>query len=223
MTKSDFLTAPVLLGVVAGLFAGQSYADESPWYATANVGVGNLASATLTYSDGSASDSFKTDFDASFAGGGTLGYQFDNGLSVEGEIMYRRNEFDNVDLPGAGGSFTGGDFASLGIGANLLYRFPIGSSGKWSGYAGPGILYLQEIDIDFDNDGAQEVSFETDDSGLQFKLGGRYDVSERLFLEADATYFSADSIRMELGGSSTETIESDYQHWTVSLRGGIRF
>ena len=38
-----------------------------------------------------------------------------------------------------------------------------GSSGKVQGNAGPGLVYLQEIDIGFDNGGEREISFESDD------------------------------------------------------------
>ena len=136
--------------------------------------------------------------------------------------MYRRNELDPVDL-GALGSFTEGDFASLGIAVNALYRFNIGGNGKFSGYVGPGYVYLQEIDIDFDNDGQQEISFESDDSAFQFKLGGHYDFNDRWYADVAATYLSADSIRMELPASPAETIQSDYEHWTVSFGVGYRF
>ncbi|MDX1508511.1 MAG: outer membrane beta-barrel protein [Woeseiaceae bacterium] len=192
------------------------------WYASAGIGVGNLSNSSLTYSDGANTDTVATSFDTSFAGGGSVGYGFSNGFTLEGEIMYRRNEFGAVSIPSLG-DFTEGDFASLGFGVNLLYRFPIGSSGKWSGYAGPGYVWLQEIDIDFDDAGQQEISFETDDSGLQFKFGGRYDFSDRWFAEAGATYFSVDGVRMELPTEPTQTLTSDYDHWTASIAVGLHF
>ena len=112
---------------LAGLLAATSpaHADQDRWYLTGNIGAGNLASTTLTYSDGTTSESDNVSFDASFAGGATIGYRIANGFSVEGELMYRRNEFDGVEL-GSFGSFAGGDFASLGLGINVLYRFSIG-------------------------------------------------------------------------------------------------
>ena len=196
--------------------------DDNRWYATANIGLGTLDDSTLGYSDGSATSSAAASFEASFAGGGTVGYRFANGWSLEGELMYRRNELDPVDITGLG-SFTGGDFASLGFGVNALYRFNFGDSGKWSGYIGPGVVYLQEIDIDFDANGEQEISFESDDTALQLKFGGRYDFSDRWFAEAGATYLAASGVKMELPADASQTIESDYQHWTVSAGIGFRF
>lgn len=218
-TRNPLLAGCAFAMLLSG--AGAS-ADDRRWYATANVGVGNLSSATLTYTDGTTSESDSASFDASFAGGGTVGYQFANRWAVEGEIMYRRNDLGGVNLPSLG-AFSGGDFASLGFGINGIYRFPIGSSDRWSGYVGAGYLLLQEIDIDFDSSGQQAVSFETDDGGPQIKFGGRYKASDRWFVEAGATYFDAGSVRMKLPASPGETLQSDYEHWSLSLAAGFLF
>ena len=183
--------------------------------------LGELASTTLTYSDGVTSESSAVSFDASFAGGATIGYRISDRFGIEGELMYRRNEFDGAQF-GNFGTYSGGDFASLGIGINALYRFSIGASGKLSGYICPGYLYLQEIDIDFDNSDQQEISFESDDGGLQLKFGGRYDFSERWFVEAGATYFAGSDIRMALPADSSQTLTAEYER-SVSLGTGIRF
>ncbi len=211
-----------VLGTFALLPAAAVADEDSRWYATANIGLGTLDDSTLSYFDGSTSSSADASYEASFAGGGTIGYRFANGWSLEGEIMYRRNDLDPIDVPGLG-SFTEGDFASLGFGVNALYRFNIGESGKWSGYIGPGVVYLQEIDIDFDANGQQEISFESDDTALQLKFGGRYDFSDRWFAQAGATYLAASGVTMELPADASQTIESDYNHWTVTAGIGFRF
>ena len=220
MKRIGWITPVALAGML--VTTSPAHADQDRWYLTGNVGAGNLASTTLTYSDGTTSESDNVSFDASFAGGATVGFRFTNGFSVEGELMFRRNEFDGVDL-GSFGSFAGGDFASLGLGINVLYRFSIGDSGKLSGYVGPGYVYLQEIDIDFDNDGAQEISFETDDGGLQLKFGGRYDFSDRWFMEAGATWFDGGDVRMEIPSDSSQTLSAGYEHWSLSVGAGFRF
>lgn len=117
MNRNIWITPIALAGLLS--VTSPAYADEDRWYLTGNVGVGNLASTTLTYSDGTTSESDNVSFDASFAGGATIGYRLSNGFSIEGELMYRRNEFDGADLGGFG-SFSGGDFASLGLGINFM-------------------------------------------------------------------------------------------------------
>lgn len=216
-----FGTIAVLVSGVA--LMGPAEADEADrFYASASVGAGSLSSAKLTFSDGVDTSTANGKYEASFVGGGALGYRLGNGWTLEGELTYRRNELDPVSLAGLG-NFSGGDFASLGFGLNALYRFNIGSSGKLQGYAGPGLVYFQEIDIDFDDGGQQEISFESDDTAWQFKLGGRYDFSERWFVDAAATYLVASGVRMELPADPSQTIESDYDHLTLSLGVGWRF
>jgi outer membrane protein W len=220
MNRINWISPLALAGLLSA--ASPAIADQDRWYLAGNIGLGNLSSTTLSYDDGSTSESDDVSFDASFVGGATIGYRISDRFSVEGDLMYRRNEFDGAQL-GSFGTFSGGDFASLGIGINALYRFSVGTSGKLSGYIGPGYVYLQEIDIDFDNGGQQEISFETDDSGLQLKFGGRYDFSDRWFMEAGATYFDGGSIRMEIPSDADQGLTADYQHWSFSLGAGLRF
>jgi outer membrane protein W len=209
--------------MIAGLLvSGSALAQDSRWYATADVGIGSLSSETLTYSDGDSSTSANAEFSASFAGGGSVGYRFGNGWALEGEIMYRRNDMDPVSLDGLG-DFTEGDFASLSLGVNALYHFGFDSMPQLDAYAGLGFVYIQEIDIDFDTDGAQEISFETDDTAFQVKLGGIYNFSERWFLDGNLNYLAASSVTMELPSDPGQTITSDYNHWTASLGIGFRF
>ena len=216
-----FGTIAVLVSGVA--LMGPAEADEADrFYASASVGAGSLSSAKLTFSDGVDTSTANGKYEASFVGGGALGYRLDNGWTLEGELTYRRNELDPVSLAGLG-NFSGGDFASLGFGLNALYRFNIGSSGKLQGYAGPGLVYFQEIDIDFDDGGQQEISFESDDIAWQLKVGGRYDFSERWFADAALSFLSVSSVRMELPADSSQTVESDYDHLAFSLGVGWRF
>lgn len=212
------------IALVSGLaLAVPAHADQAErFYASASIGAGSLSSATLTFSDGVDTSTANGKYDGSFAGGGAIGYRFDNGWTLEGELMYRRNELDTVSVQGLG-DFDGGDFASLGIAVNALYRFDIGSSGKLQGYAGPGFVYFEEIDIDFDSGDQQEISFESDDTAWQFKLGGRYDFSERWFVDAAATYLMASSVRMALPADRSQVIQSDYDHLMLALGVGWRF
>lgn len=223
MSKRNMFFGKISALVSGIVLTGVVNADEAEkFYASASIGAGSLSSATLTFSDGVNTSTASAKYEASFAGGGAIGYRFGNGWVLEGELMYRRNELDPVSLAGLG-DFNGGDFASLALGVNALYRFDIGSSGRLQGYAGPGLVYLQEIDIDFDNGGEQEVSFESDDTAWQFKLGSRYDFSERWFVDAAATYLVAGGVRMELPADPSQSLESDYDHLTLSLGVGWRF
>ena len=146
-------------------------AEDDRWYVTADVGVGFLGSETLDYRDGATTGSASADFDPSFAGGGTIGWRLNDRWRLEGEIMYRRNDLDDITLPGVGAS-TGGDFASLSLGASALYDFDLFGNEDVTSFVGAGVVFIQEIDIDFEIAG-QETSFETDDIGFQVQFGAR--------------------------------------------------
>ena len=222
MTKQNLILHATAALLLAGVSANAQADESEKWYATANFGLGSLSSETLTYFDGNDSSTASVDFDSGFGAGAALGYRFDNGWTLEGEFVYRTNDLDPISIPGLG-TYEEGDFASGAIAINALYRFQLGNSGKFEGYIGPGFVYLQEIDIDFENPDEVEVSFETDETAWQLKLGGRYDFSQRWFVDASATYLVASGIEMERFDDSTQTIESNYNHLMLSVGVGFRF
>lgn len=161
-------------------------------------------------------------FDASFTGGGTLGYDLGNQWRLKGEIMCRRNEqSDPVTLNGFGAS-TDGDFASLALSFSALRDFQLGGDPRWTGYVGAGVSFIQEIDIDFELAG-QETSFETDDIGIQLQAGARYAINDRWFADAGVRYLVANSVELELPADASQTLTSDYTPLTFSVGIGVKF
>lgn len=211
---------PICLGLAASLPLVAA-ADDSRWYVTADVGMNVLGSEDLAYRDGAASGSAEADFDPSFAGGGTVGWRLNDRWRLEGEVMYRRNEMDDLTLPGVGAS-TGGDFASLSLGASALYDFDLFDSENVTTFVGAGVVFVQEIDIDFEI-GAQETSFETDDIGFQVQFGARYDFGERWFLDTRVRYLALSGVEMEFPADTSRIVESDYAPLTVTAGIGYRF
>ena len=212
----------MILGLTT-VWAASAMADDTRrLYTTVDLGIGMLDSQTLEYDDGTNVSSSKVDFDASFAGGATIGYRLNDRWAIEGAIGYRRNEIENASVAGLG-DFSEADFASLSYSVSALYYFNLGSSGKLTGFAGPGLVYIQEIDFDFEGSAGGDFEFDTDDAGLQFKFGGRYDFSDRWFADAKATYLTASDIRMRNTSDRTQTLTSDYDHWTLAVGFGYRF
>lgn len=102
--------------------------------------------STLTDAVGNSID-FTTEFDAGFGITGAMGYSW-NQVRLEGEVSYRQNDIDSIELTSitlAGiGSFTtaaafegDGDVSALGFMVNGWYDFNTGS--RWTPYLGIGV------------------------------------------------------------------------------------
>jgi opacity protein-like surface antigen len=223
-TKTTISTLATMATLTAlGLLATPSaaHADDSRWYATLDAGIGFLGSEDLNYRDATTDVTAEADFDASFTGGATVGYRLNDAWRVEGEIMYRTNELSDVTLPGLG-TFGEGDFSSVGIGASVIRDFDLFGSPRAKSYVGAGVVFVQEIDIDFEAAGA-ETSFETDDVALQLQAGVRYDLGDRLFLDAGLRYLTASGVEMEFPEDTSRIVEADYSPLTVTAGIGWRF
>ena len=206
--------------VAAALFSLNAHA-ESRWYATADLGFGVLGSESLDYRDGATRSSAEADFDPSFAGGATLGWRLNDRWRLEGELMYRRNDLKDLTLTGVGTS-TGGDFASLSLGASALYEFDLFGSPSVTSFVGAGVVLVQEIDIDFEVGGA-ETSFESDELGLQLQFGARYDFGDRWFADARVRYLMVSGAELEFPDDTARIIEADYAPLTITAGIGYRF
>ncbi|MFK8028823.1 MAG: outer membrane protein [Gammaproteobacteria bacterium] len=195
--------------------------DRQGFYASGSVGVGFLGSENLSYQDSAVSSTEEADFNPSFTGGGAIGYYLKENIRLEGEVMYRRNEMEALTIDGIGAS-TEGDFASLGFGLSALYDFRPVMNDRLSFYAGAGVVFVQEIDIDFEVDG-NEIEFETDETGFQLQFGGRYDVNERVFIDAGIRYLAVSGAKLEFPADSSRTVEADYSPVSLMIGAGWRF
>ncbi|MEM6638299.1 MAG: outer membrane beta-barrel protein [Pseudomonadota bacterium] len=195
--------------------------SESGFYATATVGLGFLGEQRLDYRDAMTTSSADADFGASFTGGVAFGFRLNPRWRLESDVLYRRNDLDDVTLQGVGAS-TGGDFASFSIGFNVLRDFGVASSDRLRWYAGVGLVFVQEVDIDFEVGGA-ETSFETDEVGFQLQVGGRYSLSDQLYLDAGARYLSVSGAELEFPANTSRVVTSDYTPLTITVGVGWQF
>ncbi|MFK8014267.1 MAG: porin family protein [Gammaproteobacteria bacterium] len=209
--------------VLAGILAAPAAVAEPDkgFYATAIVGLGFLGSEDLNYRDGTVNSTAEGDFEASFNGGGAIGYRFNKKWRVEHELMYRRNELDALTLEGIGAA-TEGDYASLSGGFSALYDFKPFDNDRLSAYVGAGVVWVQEIDIDFEVAG-DEISFETDAVGVQLQFGGRYDLFDNVYVDAGVRYLSVSGVEMELPADTTRIVEADYSPLSITVGLGWRF
>lgn len=212
----------VAITVLAGasLYASAAQA-EGNWYATAKFAYNTLDDQDIEYTAAGNTVNGRAEFDGGFAAGATGGYRFNNSWRLEGEVLYRTNDLDTASIPGVG-TFTDGDYSSVAIGLNGLYDFNLFGSDKTRAYVGAGVAWLQEIDIDFEQNGI-ESSYSGDDVGFQVMLGARYDMSERWFLETDVRYFFASDIDMSAEDNAVGNVVADYEPLSVTAGIGWKF
>lgn len=194
-----------------------SAAAERQLYVKALGGFGTLADADVSsraIGDG------EVEFSAGFNAGGAVGYDFGR-WRLEGEILYRTNDVDDV----SGTLFDGtddGDFSALTLGANALYQFNLLKNPKVVSYAGAGVVWFQEVDLDFETAGV-ERSYSGDDFALQLIAGARYDLAERWALTAEVRHLFGGEVELDGEGAAVGSIDADYDQTSLVLGLSYRF
>ena len=183
------MTAPTAALIAA--LSGGSVAAEGWWdgiYLRAQGGGSFLRDADAQPPGGAPSG---VSFDGGFVVAGAVGYEITDNILIEAEYAYRSADVDRFDAPGFG---SGGDFASVILTANALYRLdgwetPIGQ--RLRPYAGFGVGFTQEIDLDIGS-GASAGEYE-DSGGFVWQVRGGLDwkLSDAVALNAELRYVDA--------------------------------
>lgn len=165
--------------------------------------------------------SSNADFGAGFAAGLAIGYDFTPNISAEIEYMYRSSDADGFGV----GFARSGDFASVIVTANLLYRFdgwetPVGE--RLRPFVGAGVGVVQEVDFDLEG-GAQAGEY-SDSGGLAWQLrgGAEWVLDPRWSLGAELRYVSAGTAEMERTGGGAK-LKADYDAVDALLGLTLRF
>jgi opacity protein-like surface antigen len=206
---------------IACLLATPALADDRRGYVTAIVGLTDQRDQTLDFRSGATTSRGEGTFDSGFLGGGAVGYRFDNGWRVEGEFVYQSVDHNGRVFSGVGPSGSG-NYASTSVAVNGLYEFDLLGSARARTYVGAGLVYLTEVDIDFET-GGSEQSFSGTGTGIQLLAGARYDIGERWFIDAGLRYLTASSLELEGEGGATGRIKTDYAPWAATVGVGWRF
>ncbi len=226
MTTTRHLTiacACLFAGGASALLPAPAAGEERGWYGRAYVGINGTSTDDLTLTVDGASTSADADFSASFTGGGSLGYRYNDNVRVEAGIIYRTAEVDKITFDNGGAEFTDGDYSSLTLDVIGYYDFaPRGTSGAWTPYVGGGLSYIQEVDIDFE-DADGETSFETDDIGFTALAGLRYEPPGPWWIDAELRYLIAGEIDLDSEDSGGGTVSADYDALSLNIGFGYRF
>ncbi len=226
MTTTRHLTAACACLFAAGataLLSAPAAAEDRGWYSRAYVGINGVSADDLTLTIDGTSTNADADFSASFTGGGSLGFRYNDKVRVEAGIIYRTAEVDKITFDNGGAEFTEGDYSSLTLDVIGYYDFDaLGANGAWTPYVGGGLSYIQEVDIDFE-DASGETSFETDDIGFTALAGLRYEPSGPWWVDTEVRYLTAGEIDMDSEEAGGGTVSADYDALSLNVGFGYRF
>jgi len=185
------------------------------WYGRADVGISIDGELDGDVADGNTTADFGPDLEDGWIGDIGAGYGFGNGFRVEGELSYRNNQFDAIDVADPiDGTVAGGSVNTWALMGNLLYDF--NSNGRFQPYLGVGAGAARpRVKIDGGGSATDTVFAYQGLAGLGIAL------SDRTTLDIGYRYFVAPDVDISEAWGTGFTSEVDYQHQAVTV--GLRW
>lgn len=203
MSKAKGLVFVFLLAALTFNVSNGARAQGNSWYASILGGANFISGGDVegTAIVPGAVGPFSIDVDPGFVVGGAMGYTFPFGLSVEGELAFRRNGVDTLFDPknniglGAPLVVVDGSIYTFSVMANAIYGFDLGNKflgGKVTPFLGFGIgLALVTADVSATAIGISGSV--TDDSDLAFAyqliVGASYALTPKISVAAEYRLF----------------------------------
>jgi outer membrane protein W len=120
------------------------------------------------------------------------GYRFNDSVVLELAWEYRTND-SNTTLNN--GATFAGNYASSLFSANAYYTFF--RYDNIDVYAGTGLIYVQEIDLDLEDSELERSLSGNGSSGMQFMIGTRYQLAKSWYLQAQLRHISVSNMRLD--------------------------
>lgn len=203
-----------LLGAVAAaaLLLPLAAQANDGFYLGGNLGMGFPTDSTFDDS----TNTNDVELDPGFAGILSAGWQFGNGIRLQGEFAARLNQVGDITGTGAAAP-TDGDMNVYSLMADAIYGFNTGT--KFTPYvgAGMGIARVQAKDIGT----TLTTTVDDDDTVFAYQAiaGVEYAIHPNLFAGLDYRYFrTADT---EFTSAAATRIDGDYENHTVTV--GLRY
>lgn len=173
---------------------------------------GALGANWANDSDVSGAASGDIDFDMNLVGAVAVGYGYGNGLRIEGELVHRVSDADDLS-----GTNLSGRVTASGFMFNLLYDFDV--SRRFVPYLGLGAgLAVVHFD-DISPIGGSSVDDEDNVFAWQAIAGVAIPLRDRLDLTADYRYFDAGDVDVHTSAGSR--LNSEYASHSVMI--GLRY
>ena len=191
------------------LMASTAFAGEGKPYVGLSAGVAIMSDSTLTDNSGG---SVKISYNSGYALSGVAGYEFGNGLRLEGEANYRQASMDKVSVAGLTGNISS-DVWSVGMMANAY--FDIKNSSFFTPYIGGGIGFAN-VNVGDGSVNGIRVWSKADDTvfAYQVAVGAGIEVTKELIFDAGYKYFGTQDPKFELA-------KADYSSHNFML--GLRY
>lgn len=192
---------------------GSVYASEN-FFLRPVVGLSQLSntkgdSNSIGQTDGIVDVTVDTGFNAGLG----FGYQYGNNIAVEIYWEYRTN--DSQALLSDNTFYEEGNYASNIFYLNGFYYFK--GSQSWSPYLGAGIGWVQEIDIDFEQNENEESFSGSGDSVFQIFAGVDYRLTKNINANAEIRFSSVTDLTLD-GEERAGSIQNiDYQPVTFQV------
>jgi OOP family OmpA-OmpF porin len=197
------ITKTVALATLMAGTAGVAHATEG-WYGRADVGYAVEADLAIKGNGWAGESELDNDW-SQFLG---LGYAFQNGFRLEGELAHRF-----AALPQSPQTTQGGDVHSWSGMLNLYYDFNRG--GSWEPYVGVGAGIARVSANAFDGRTLQGIDDEDTSAAYQALAGVAFSLTDQLDLDVGYRWFVAPDGNFEPDSSGAYY---DSQEVTVGLR-----
>lgn len=211
MTRKAFRNLVITTALTTVVCAGFAHAQSSRIYVAGYMGLNTHTESNFSHAGAGLAGDYELDNSPAFAG--ALGLRLDHNWRIEGEISYRRADFDRVDLPG-GSSNAGGDLGSWFYLANVYYDFDY----NWRNFqpfvtAGLGMAY-HDLTYEDLSGSLTDTSGDSFDLAWQVGAGVKYRYNDHLAFTGNYRYLATSEINVS-------DMNADYS--SHELRVGVEY
>ena len=203
------------LGALAVIASGSVRAQTPGWYVGGEGAWSHLNDPNATATSPGISTPLKIHPGEGFAAGVDGGYEFQSGLRLEGELVYRRHDLNSATSAGVT-SPTHGSLDNLAIMGNALYDF--NNATKFTPYVGAGVGAARLHLDDFNSVGSPGLSASDWRLAYQGIAGVRYTIDQNWSASLDYRYFATTDPRFSgTAGGVPSGLKTDYHTHNVML------
>lgn len=191
------------------LTASAASAEDGKTYFGFNAGVFMPTDSEITDNVGDKAD---IEYDAGFTLGAFGGYEFGNGLRLEGELAYKQADMDKIKVGSLNGDIKS-EASVFSVMANVFYDFK--NKSIVTPYIGGGIgiatVYVDDASVN-----GTTVWNNDDDTVFAYQVGAGvgFNVSSRVTLDLGYRYFGTSDVKFEMAKA---------EFASHNVLGGVRF